>query len=68
MKVTALTRKALMARRERRAFLAAGYEEVGEDGGKLWELYRGSRIDHRIVASHVAYDGKSLFVKIERAA
>lgn len=65
MKVTAFTRETLRCRRSRRALLAAGFEEIGENGGRLWQLYRGARQDHRIVAVVIAPEGKSLFVKIE---
>lgn len=41
-----------------------GWEEIGEGGGKLWELYRGFRTSHRIVDARIAPDGKSIFVKI----
>lgn len=41
-----------------------GWEEIGEGGGKIWELYRGFRTSHRIVDARIAPDGKSIFVKI----
>ena len=65
MKVTNFTRHALHERRERRKLLAAGYEEVGEGGGKLWELERGWRYGYRIVDVKIAPEGRSLFVLIE---
>lgn len=47
-----------------RKLSAHGWEEVGEGGGKLWELYRGYRTSHRIVDARITPDGKSLLVKI----
>jgi hypothetical protein len=41
MLVTDRTREALRCRRVRRKLAADGFEEVGENGGKLWELQRG---------------------------
>ena len=64
MKVTDLTRDTLRLRRSKRGLLSRGYEEVGENGGRLWELHRGSRQHMRIVDAVVALDGKSVFVKV----
>lgn len=64
MKVTSMTTMALQARREERRMIAAGYERVGETGGKLWELHRGARWQAVITDVMVAADGKSLWVKI----
>lgn len=66
MKVTDYTRERLRCLRERKKLLAAGYEEIGEGGGRLWDLYRGVRYDCRIVDAVVAPEGKTVFVKIER--
>lgn len=66
MKVTERTLRALTVKRIRRDFIERGYEEVGERGGKLWELYRGARIGHRVVDVEIDPDGMSLWVKIER--
>lgn len=63
MKVTEHTRDALRCRRERRRLEAEGFEEVGERGGNLWQLHRGSRQDHVIVDVRIAPEGKSLFIK-----
>lgn len=68
MKLTDLTRSILTARRQRSHLESHGYEEIGERGGRLWELHRGCRMDHRIVDVVVAADGKTLFAKIEKAA
>jgi hypothetical protein len=65
MKVTTLTRKTLKYRRQKRDLLKNGYEEVGERGGKLWELYRGWRHNHVIVSVKISENGKSLFIKTE---
>lgn len=65
MLVTSITRNALQYRRFKRDMLRAGYEEIGEHGGPLWELCRGARIRHRITDAKVAPNGKSVFVKIE---
>ncbi|RUV07952.1 hypothetical protein EOA79_02360 [Mesorhizobium sp. M1A.F.Ca.IN.020.03.2.1] len=65
MLVTNFTRRALAYRKQKRDLLAQGYEEIGESGGKLWELHRGKRMGHRIVAAVIATDGKSLYVKCE---
>ena len=66
MLVSDLTRRAHAYRKMARDLLGKGWEEVGEGGGKLWELYRGYRTDYRIVDVKIAPGGKSLFVKIER--
>ena len=66
MKVTNLTRTRLACRRQARNLMALGYEEVGERGGRLWELYRGGRTDHIITDVKVAVGGKSLFVRTEK--
>jgi hypothetical protein len=47
---------------------AEGWEEVGEGGGKLWELYRGARHDHVITDVRIAPGGKSLLIKTARVA
>lgn len=46
-----------------RDLIREGYEEVGESGGKLWELHRGCRWDHVITDVVIAPNGKSLFIK-----
>jgi hypothetical protein len=63
MKFTALTREILAIRRDRRDMTKAGWEHVGERGGRLWELYRGGRTRHRITDVRVARDGRSLWIK-----
>ena len=64
MKLTPVTKAILESRRQRRRLLAHGYEEVGESGGRLWELQRGHRTAQKICDVVIAADGKSLFVKI----
>lgn len=63
MKVTDVTRRTLAYRRAKKKFLDEGYEEIGEGGGRLWELYRGWRHRHVITDVHIAPGGKSLFIK-----
>lgn len=65
MIVTQFTRTALRQRRFERDAFRDGYEEVGENGGKLWEIYRGGRVGRKIVDAKVSPDGLSVFVKIE---
>lgn len=67
MKVTPFTRSALKVRRENRDRIRAGWERVGEQGGKLWELHRGHRLNHRIIAVDIAADEKSLWIKTAAA-
>jgi hypothetical protein len=46
---------------------ADGFEEIGENGGHLWELHRDIKRDHNtITAVAIAPEGKTLFVKTER--
>lgn len=66
MKVTDFTRRALACRREKRDYEKRGWERVGENGGKLWELHRGYRYNHKIVDVAISVDGRSLWVKIEK--
>lgn len=69
MLVTDFTRRELLFRKTRRDLFAMGWEEVGEGGGMLWELYRGKRWDgYQIVDVKIAPGGLSLFVKIEKVA
>lgn len=65
MIVTEWTRECLHYRRTVKKWLAEGYEQVGECGGNLWQLYRGSRQHCRIIDARVAPDGMSVYVKIE---
>lgn len=68
MILTQATRQSLAVRRQRRDLTAAGYEEVDDSGGRLWELNRGHRWGHRIVDVVIGHSGKNLFVKIEAPA
>ncbi len=63
MKVSSFTRCALAIRRDRRTMERGGWEFVGEGGGRLWELYRGGRGDHRIVDVRIAACGRALWIK-----
>lgn len=65
MLVTAFTRRVLKSRRQERKLLDKGFERVGDNGGKLWELNRGVRIGYRIKEVVIAEDEISLFVRIE---
>lgn len=64
MKVTELTRARLARRREERDMLRDGWEYVGEGGGKLWELYRGARLDCIITETKIAVGGKAVWVRV----
>jgi hypothetical protein len=64
MKLTATTKRILGVRRFRRNMEAVGYEDISE-GGKLWELDRGSRIGHKIVDVKIGPDGRTLFAKVQ---
>lgn len=50
-------------RTERRDLTKQGWVHVGERGGSMWELYRGSRIGQRITDVRIAADGISLWIK-----
>jgi len=63
MKVSDITRSALAHRREQRDLSKNGWERVGEEGGRLWELHRGWRWNHHITDVRVSVDGKSLWIK-----
>jgi hypothetical protein len=65
MKVTDLTREILRCRRERRRLLKNGWEEISQNGGRLWELHSGYRQRHRIVAVCIGPDGKSVWIKTQ---
>ncbi len=59
-----VNRSLRLTQSENATLRAEGWEEVGEGGGKLWELYRGFRTSHRIVDARITPDGLSLLVKI----
>lgn len=63
MMLSALTRESLRVRRERRRLEAEGWQEVGEGGGRLWQLHRGSLIDHIITDVCIGPTGKTIFIK-----
>lgn len=64
MKVTDRTRRVLHYRRTVKAWLAEGFEEVGESGGNLWQIYRGCRQGQIIHEARIAPDGMSLFIRV----
>ena len=66
MKVTEYTRRALHYRRTTKLWIAEGFEEIGEGGGNLWEIYRGYRHGQTIQEARVAPGGMSVFVRIEK--
>lgn len=61
---SAWQKELLATRREQRAMLKAGWEWVGEGGGKLWELERGPRMGHRIVAAQIGRNGRGVWVQV----
>jgi len=63
MRLTDRSREILQYRKAVRDLLKVGYEEVGESGGKLWELHRGGRRHHEITDVVIGPDRKSLFIK-----
>ncbi len=63
MRITDRTRETLRCKRIRRDLIAAGFEEIGEGGGNLWQLHRGFGTDHVITAVAIAPEGRSVFVK-----
>ena len=64
MKVTDRTRRVLHYRRTVKRWQAEGFEEVGENGGEVWEIHRGCRRGQTIQEARVAPDGMSVFVRI----
>lgn len=68
MLVTEFSRRAIAVRRDERRMRAAGYVRVGEGGGDLWQLHRGSRVGHVITDVKIAADQISVWVKIEAQA
>lgn len=63
MLVTKLTREVLKYRRFKARWIEEGYEEIGENGGRLWEIYRGRRMGQKIRDARIAPDGMTVFVK-----
>lgn len=64
MKVTDWTRRALHYRRTVKQWRAEGFEDLGEDGGNLWEIYRGGRVGQTIKEVRIAPNGMSVFVRV----
>lgn len=65
VKVTERTKRILHYRRITKKWAAEGFEDLGENGGKLWEIYRGGRKGQHITEARVAPDGMSVWVKVE---
>ncbi len=64
MLVTPHARAALAHRRLLRKWTQEGFEDLGERGGNLWEIYRWRRIGHVIKDVRIAPDGMSVFVRV----
>ena len=64
MKVTERTRRILKHRRHSRDMIKNGWEIVGDNGGKLWEINRGYRLGQKIIACQISMCGTYLWVKI----
>ena len=64
VKLSERSKQILGNRRFHRDMTARGYEEVGERGGRLWEIYRGGRVGSRIIDAVVAPNGMSVYVRI----
>jgi len=62
------SKRVIRARRDRRDMLRAGWEFVGESGGKLWELYRGGRVGQVITDVRIAADGLGVWIKTANRA
>jgi hypothetical protein len=65
MLVTDLTKDTLRRQRFVSDMERRGFERVGENGGRLWELYRGRRLGQKIVACEIDPDGLAVWVKVE---
>lgn len=65
---TAWQKRVLALRREQRDMLRRGWEFIGEGGGRLWELSRGSRIGYRVVAAQPSLDGLGVWVLVQDTA
>jgi hypothetical protein len=61
------TRKWLAVRRARQSFKERGFEEIGESGGRMWELHRGGRQDCRITACEIDPLKKTVWVRVEKS-
>ena len=64
MKVTDTTRRVLAYRRQQRALIRKGYEQITctHGIGNLWQLDRGGRWDWKLVDAVLGVDGKSVYV------
>lgn len=66
MIVTQRVYEILFYRRTVKRWRAEGFEDLGERGGMLWEIYRGRRVGQIIKEARIAPDGMSVFVRIGR--
>ena len=57
------SKEIIAVRRDMRDRKRDGYEYLGEGGGAIWELSRGSRWNHVITEAIIAKDGKGVWVK-----
>lgn len=64
MKMTEYSKAVLHYRRTVKQWKDEGFEDLGERGGNLWQIYRGSRCGQIIHEARVAPDGMSVFVRI----
>jgi len=64
MKFTELTKQILNYRRTVKRWKSEGFEDLGERGGSLWEIYRGGRRGQVIHEARIAPDGMSVFVRV----
>ena len=64
MIVNDTTRRVMANRKESRDMIEDGWERVSEGGGRLWELHRGWRSQHKITDVKISNCGKFIWVKI----
>lgn len=64
MKVTANTKRILKYRRHVRDMKKTGWEKVGDNGSRLWELDCGGRVGQVILDCQISLCKKYLWVKI----
>lgn len=66
MKFTDRTRRVLAYRRHAREMARAGWEYVGEGGGHLWQLVRGSRRGQRREELGIKTEHMDALVEVQR--
>ncbi len=64
MKVSELTRARLANQREERDMKKAGYEYLGEGGGLIWQIHRGSRLGQIILDAKISNNRRFVWIKI----